>query len=647
MKKWIKWIGVGMIIFISAAAIVLYALSAAGPPDTTVSRSTIFYAADGTKASEAHTGEKRYWVELDEISPSVMDAVIAIEDKKFYHHFGLDLKRIAGALIADMKAMAKVQGASTITQQYARNVFLTHDKTWSRKLKEAWYATRLEFFYTKDEILEGYLNTVYFGHGAYGIEAASRFYFNKSADELTTSEAALLAGIPKGPSIYSPLVSREKAEDRRRLILSEMNLPEKEYANAIAEVPDITGAFTDNKTTAPYFIDAVRAELESLGFREQSGLKVYTTLNPKHQKAADEAIANGIASGAKVEAALVSINPSNHFVTALSGGRDYSVSPFNRAVQALRQPGSLMKPFLYYAALENGFTPVTMRKSEPTTFNETYKPKNFNSQYAERNVTMAEALAVSDNIYAVKTNMLLGPETLAKTAHQFGMTSKLEPVPSLALGTSGVSVLDMTNAYASIASGGSYSDPVFITKVESTDGVVLYKYKKKVKQRFDEKKIGVLTHMMTGMFDGAMSDYATPTGAAMTDKLTRPYAGKSGSTPFDYWMAGFTPSAVSVVWTGYDDGAEITKTEDRARAKVIWSDYMEHIHKGKKPALFTRPDGLTAVAIDLKSGKLASEDCPHGHLMLFESGTEPNQSCPPAVKNDEELLFPDLPDWFR
>ncbi|OLN24199.1 monofunctional biosynthetic peptidoglycan transglycosylase [Domibacillus antri] len=647
MKKWIKWIGAIIVLLIGAAALLLYALYSAGPPDTTVSRSTIFYAADGTKTAETHAGEKRYWVKLDHISPHVTDAVIAIEDKKFYRHAGFDLKRIAGAAIADVKAMAKVQGASTITQQYARNVFLTNDKTWQRKLKEAWYAARLELFYTKDEILEGYLNTVYFGHGAYGIEAASRFYFNKSADALTLSEAALLAGIPKGPSIYSPLASREKSEERRRLILSEMDLPANDYKEADADIPDITGSYAENKIKAPYFIDAVRAELESLGFREQSGLKVYTTLNPEHQKAADAAIANGIAPNAGIEAALVSIDPSNHFVTALTGGRDYSVSPFNRAVQAIRQPGSLMKPFLYYAALENGFTPVTMRKSEPTTFNDTYTPKNFNSQYAERNVTMAEALAVSDNIYAVKTNMLLGPETLAQTAKQFGVTSKLEAVPSLALGTSGVSVLEVANAYKVISAGGLYAKPVFITKVESSDGAVLYRYKERTEQRFDEKKIAVLTHMMMGMFDGSMSDYATPTGASMSNKLSRTYAGKSGSTPFDYWMAGFSPSAVSVVWTGYDDGSEITKTEDRSRAKVIWADYMETIHKGKKPTFFEQPDGVTAAAIDLKSGKLASSDCPDGHTILFEKGTEPVESCPPAADQEEDIVFPELPDWFR
>lgn len=640
MKKWI------MAIFVSGAGAILvlfYFLYAAGPPDVTVPRSTLFYAADGTKVAESHTSEKRYWVKLDEISPYVTNAVLSIEDKKFYSHNGFDLKRIAGALIADVKAMAKVQGASTITQQYARNVFLTHDKTWARKLKEAWYAARLEAFYTKDEILEGYLNTVYFGHGAYGIEAASAFYFGKSAEDLNASEAALLAGIPKGPSIYSPLVSREKSEKRRRLILSEMNLKKSEYQKAVADIPSITGAFQDKNNTAPYFIDAVRAELESLGFREQSGLKVHTTLNAKHQKAADKAVAAGIDPRAEVQAAIVSINPGNHFVTALSGGRDYGKSPFNRAVQAVRQPGSLMKPFLYYAALENGLTPVTMRKSEPTTFNTSYKPKNFNSQYAERGVTMAEALAVSDNIYAVKTNLLLEPETLVGTMKQFGVASKLEAVPSLALGTSEMTVLEMANAYATIASGGVYGEPVFITKVESTDGTVLYQYKEKSERRFNSKKMAILTRMMTGMFDKTMSDYATPTGSAIAKSLTRPYAGKSGSTPYDYWMAGFSPSLVSVVWSGYDTGAEIIKVEDRSRAKVIWADYMEQAHKGKHPVDFKQPDGLVEVEIDLKSGKT----CPGGHKLLFERGSEPADSCSKPKDPSEEMLFPELPDWFR
>lgn len=640
MKKWLIAI---LVSIIGAVIVFFYALYAAGPPDVTVPRSTLFYAANGTKAAETHTGEKRYWVKLEDISPYMVDAVVSIEDKQFYKHFGLDPKRIAGAALADLKAMAKVQGASTITQQYARNVFLTHDKTWTRKLKEAWQALRLEAFYSKNEILEGYLNTVYFGHGAYGVEAASQFYFGKSADALTISEAALLAGIPKGPSVYSPLASREKSEQRRRLILSEMNLSKREYEQAAADIPSVTGAFNNDENSAPYFIDAVRAELESLGFREQSGLKVYTTLQPRHQKAADKAVTDGIASGASIQSALVSIDPDTHYVTALSGGRDYRKSPFNRAVQAFRQPGSLMKPFLYYEALEHGLTPVTKRKSEPTTFEGSYSPKNFNSQYAERGVTMAEALAVSDNIYAVKTNMLLEPETFVQTMKQFGVTSELQAVPSLALGTSGMTVLETTNAYATIASGGTFEKPVFITKVESMDGTVLYRYKKEQEQRFNEKKIAVLTRMMTGMFDKTMSDYATPTGVVMASSLTRPYAGKSGSTPYDYWMAGFTPSLATVVWTGYDNGAEITKTEDRSRAKVIWAQFMEAAHEGRQPQPFTHPRGLIEMEVDIESGTA----CSGGHKLLFERGTEPQTKCQPEEEHTEDMLYPELPPWFR
>ncbi|WP_050180431.1 transglycosylase domain-containing protein [Domibacillus robiginosus] len=640
MKKWLIAI---LVSIIGAVIVFFYALYAAGPPDVTVPRSTLFYAADGTKAAETHAGEKRYWIKLEDISPLVIDAVVSIEDKQFYHHFGLDPKRIAGAALADIKAGAKVQGASTITQQYARNVFLTHDKTWTRKAKEAWQALRLEAFYSKDEILEGYLNTVYFGHGAYGIEAASQFYYGKSSASLTASEAALLVGIPKGPSIYSPLVSREKSEQRRRLILSEMHLSKHEYEKAVADAPSITGAFADDENSAPYFIDAVRGELEALGFREQSGLKVYTTLQPRHQKAADKAIADGIVSGAAIQSALVSIDPATHYVTALSGGRNYRESPFNRAVQAYRQPGSLMKPFLYYEALGHGLTPVSKRKSERTTFEGDYSPKNFNSQYAERAVTMAEALAVSDNIYAVKTNLLLEPETLVQTMKQFGVTSKLEAVPSLALGTSGMTVLETGNAYATIASGGSFAKPVFITRVEDMDGKVLYQYKKQPEQRFDEKKIAILTRLMMGMFDKKMSDYATPTGAVMASSLTRTYAGKSGSTPYDYWMAGFTPSLVSVVWTGYDNGAEITKTEDRSRAKVIWAQFMEEAHQGRRPQEFEWPSGLVEAEVDVKTGTA----CSGGHKLLFERGTEPTTKCPQDEEHTEDMLYPELPDWFR
>ncbi|MFK2825653.1 PBP1A family penicillin-binding protein [Bacillus sp. B190/17] len=647
--KTVKWIRAGLFLgfFSLAAALLLVGagflyMRLLGEPEVAVPQSTLYFSADGQVIGESRASEKRYWVNLDQVSPHLVQATLAVEDKKFFDHHGFDFKRIAGAVVADIKAMAKVQGASTITQQYARNLYLSHDKTWKRKLSEAMYTMRLEMNYTKEQILEGYLNTIYYGHGAYGIEAASQFYFGKKASALTLAEASMLAGIPKGPSIYSPLASLTKAKERQNVILQQMEksgvITASQHRRASAEKLRIIGEHlhTDIEI-APYFREAVQQVLaDKLGADEQTialgGLRVYTTLNREHQRIAEQTIKKVIADDSDVQPAFVSIEPKTHFVTALSGGKDFKESPYNRAVQAVRQPGSTFKPFLYYAALENGYTPATQLKSEKTTFQydngrEMYRPSNFNHRYANAEITMEQALAVSDNIYAVKTNLFLKPETLVKTAEHFGISTPLKPVPSLALGTSGVRVLDMVNAYATIANGGKYEEPVFIKRVESANGDVIYEHEAKSEQRFDKKQTAVLTHMMTGMFDKNLSSYANVTGASMAPKTTRPYAGKSGSTPYDYWMIGFTPQITAGVWTGYDNGKEIKKVADKHYAKAIWLDFMEEAHNGKRVKNFPMPKGVTAVTINPENGKIASSHCPVTRNMYFIKGTEPEKYC--------------------
>ena len=434
-----------------------------GPPPLTVPQSTLIYADDSSIIGESHSGQKRYWVNLDEISPYLVDAAISIEDRNFHQHHGFDYKRIAGAALADLKAMAKVQGASTISQQYARNLYLEHEKTWKRKLNEAFYTIRLELNYEKEEILEGYLNTIYYGYGAYGVEAASQFYFAKDASELTLAEASMLAGIPKGPSIYSPLASLEKAKQRQNIILAAMTengtITKKEAEQAEKEDVAIVGKHPHNMlVTAPYFQDAVRQTLKyNLGIDERTielgGLKVYTTLDRKQQEIAEKTIEKLVDEDSEIQVGFVSMDPKTGHVKALIGGRDYEESPFNRATQAVRQPGSTIKPLLYYAALEQGFTPSTEMRSEETTFmfddnRSEYTPHNFNNKYANDDITMAQALAVSDNVYAVKTHLFLGEDVLVKTAKRFGIQSDMQQVPSLALGTSGVKVIEMANAYS-------------------------------------------------------------------------------------------------------------------------------------------------------------------------------------------------------
>lgn len=622
-----------------------------GPPPLAVPQSTLYMADDGSVIGESNSGQKRYWVPLKDISPDLVKATISIEDRNFYAHNGFDYKRIAGAIIADIKAMAKVQGASTITQQYARNLYLEHDKTWKRKLTEAFYTLRLEMNYSKNEILEGYLNTIYYGNGAYGIQAASQYYFGKDARDLSLAEASMLAGVPKGPSIYSPLANEKKANERQATVLRSMEI--KEYisraeADEAAAAPlKLVGKHQRGSVgQAPYFQDAVQKELKyTLKLDERTialgGLKVYTTVNLEQQQLAEEMVAKHISEDSEIQAGFVAMDPRTGHVKAMVGGRNYEESPFNRAMQAVRQPGSTMKPLLYYAALENGFTPSTTMKSELTTFrfddgSSEYTPHNFNNKYAEDDITMAQALALSDNVYAVKTHLFLGQETLVDTAKRFGLSTNMAQVPSLALGTSGVRVLEMASAYSLFANGGKYVEPVLIERVESNDGTVLFEAEKGGRQILQPELASVMNHMLTGMFDPKLNGYSSVTGITMADEMSRPYAGKSGSTNTDSWMIGYTPQLVTAVWTGYDVGKPIVKSTEKVYSKNIWFNFMEKALEDEPAAPFKTAKGTIGVFVNPANGKIATANCPVKRLTYFKDGTEPQEYCTDHLDAGEE-----------
>lgn len=626
--------------FLLVGGVWIYAKSKGAPP-LSVTQSSIIYSKDGSIIGEAHSGEKRYWVSLDEISPFLIDATIAVEDRRFFSHHGFDPKRIGGAILADIKARAKVQGASTISQQYARNLFLVHDKTWKRKMDEALYTIRIEANYSKEEILEGYLNTIYYGHGAYGIESASYYYFNKPAKELTLSEASMLAGIPKGPGVFSPYVDSERASQRQQVVLNSMvengSLTKEEAEAALAQ-PLTYGnrEHLPKEFMAPYFQDAVRAvirnELNLQEELEMGGLHIYTTLDPKLQAIAEEEVEKTFSPESAMQVGFVSMDPKTGRVLALVGGRDYDESPYNRVTQAERQPGSTFKPLLYYRALEQGFTPSTGFRSEVTTFQvdegrSTYTPHNFNNYYANDTLTMMQALPLSDNIYAVKTHLLLGEDELTKQAKALGITSQIKDVPSLALGTSPVRVLDMANAYSVFANGGKAVKPVFIEKVVNYRGEVLFEREKETKQLLDPDVTFVLNHMMTGIFDPALNGYMAVTGNAIRDQLTRPYAGKSGSTEADSWMIGYTPQLVSAVWTGYDRDQSITLWAEKQYAKNLWAGFMERALDNKSVMAFAPTEGVVGVQVNPQSGLLATSDCPVSRLSYYIKGTEPTEYC--------------------
>ncbi|WP_409290731.1 transglycosylase domain-containing protein [Peribacillus sp. SCS-37] len=640
--------GAGLaILFLIYLAVLGYA-KLLGPPPLAVPKSTIFYSADGGEIGETNTNQKRYWVKLADISPYLAEAAISVEDQHFYKHGGFDPKRIAGAVLADVRAMSKVQGASTITQQYARNLFLHHEKTWKRKLEEAFYTIRIEMNYSKEQILEGYLNTIYYGHGSYGIQAASRYYFGKDARELTLAEASLLAGIPKGPYRYSPYMSLENAKNRQRIVLRAMNktgyIKKEEIAAASAKNLKFKDQQQEKQeNTAPYFQDAVKQALRTqLNLDERSielgGFSVYTTLDPKLQELAEESFNSVFAPDSEIQGSLVSMNPRTGEVKALVGGRDYEKSPFNRAVQASRQPGSTMKPILYYAALEQGFTPSTKLRSELTTFTydggkSSYTPHNYNNQYADKDITLAQALALSDNVYAVKTHLFLKPNSLIGSARRFGISSPLSDVPSLALGTSGVKLTEMVNAYSHFANGGKEVRPIFIKKVVNHEGEVIYEYKHKKKQVLDADLAFEMTALLTGMFDSKLNGYASVTGSTIASNLTRPYAGKSGSTEYDSWMVGYTPQLVTGVWSGYDDSRKIQSSLEKGYTKKIWAGFMEDAMRGEPVKKFKPTEGVIGVYINPESGKLAAKGCPVKRFTYFIKGSEPTEYCTEHLKD--------------
>ncbi|WP_226654476.1 transglycosylase domain-containing protein [Pseudalkalibacillus hwajinpoensis] len=641
-----------------------------GPPELQVPQTTIYYDRDEQVISESNQdGQNRYWVDLEHISPYVIDATIAIEDRHFYEHMGFDFKRIGGAILADLKAMAKVQGASTITQQYARNLFLEHDKTWKRKIAEAFYAYRLEVHYSKEEILEGYLNTIYYGHGSYGIESAARTYFGKKAEDLSLAEAAMLAGIPKGPGYYSPYADAERAEERQSTVLQAMvaneTLTETEAVQAKAENMALQTFTEETKSEiAPYFAEEVKKELKSVlsldeRVIELGGLHVYTTLDATMQKAAEKWVDSTIDPKSDIQAALVAMEPTSGAVKVMIGGRDYSDSKFNRATMAKRTPGSTFKPLLYYAAIKNGFTPSTLVRSEPTTFyydneQKTYSPHNFGDVYANDEITLAQALALSDNVVAVKTHMFLEEKTLVNTAKSFGIKSKLSAIPSLALGTKPVGMMEMTEAYSMLANGGYSVSPYYIEKVTDRDGKVIYEHASQSELVLDPDAAFVTTSMMTGVFDESLNDYTRVTGSGVDHLLTRPAAAKTGSTSTDSWMVGFTPQLTAAVWVGYDRGETLNHRNDGSYTKKIWANFIEEALANEKAADFKKPENVIGIEVDPQTGLIATENCPVKRLTYYIEGTEPSHLCKdhPGTPSSEKVkerkgFFDRFFQWIR
>lgn len=575
------------------------------------------------------------WISLNKISPYLIDATISTEDKYFYKHIGFDYARIIRAAITNIINRDKTEGASTITQQYARNLFLNFDKTWKRKIDEAILAGELEVHYTKDEILEGYLNTINYG-GVYGIESASKYYFNKSSSELSLAEASLLAGIPKSPNNYSPVKNFAKSKERQKIVLTMMKknkkITEEEYQTALNEEITIIGKEEDsNVTSINYFKDSVLEELNSLkqipsNIIETGGLKIYTTLDIEAQEDLETSLKKNINEEEEIQTSAIMMNPNTGGVMALIGGNNYNTSQYNRATKAKRQIGSTMKPILYYTALENGFTASSSFTSEKTTFTfsegKTYSPKNYNDKYAEGPISMAAAISYSDNIYAVKTHLFLGEEMLINTSKRIGITSNLTPIPSLALGTEEMSLLEITTAYSSFANLGYKVSPHFITKIEDSKGNILYENKEEKQEVLNSSLTYILNEMLTYTYNKNFIDYNYPTLISLLPNITHKYAIKSGTTDTDLLIMGYNKEVVLGVWTGYDDNQKIDSTK-YSYHKNIWIDTMESYFKDHTASWYDIPDNVVGTLVNPITGTIAEDNAEKKEMFFYLKGTEP------------------------
>ena len=630
-----------------------------------MAQATVFYDAADVPAFTIFD-ERRFDVALADVSPHLIDAILAIEDQRFRTHAGVDLVRIAGAMVANLRAGRLAQGGSTLTQQLARQSFLTLDKTYTRKVQEVLLALRIEHQYTKDEILELYLNKMYFGAGLYGAEAAAMGYFGTHARELTVAQAALLAGLVKSPSTWAPTVNLERAVTRRNVVLQSMRdngaIDQPTLQAAKASTVTLHDALRSDEPFGRYYKEQVRLELVERFGRErvyQSGLRVYTTIDVEMQKSAEAAVARALddlegrrqaslkarqkpvaPDDPPLQAALVAIDPRTGAVRALVGGRSFADSRFNRAMQAKRQPGSAFKTFVYAAALEAGYTTATLIEhlDEPIdTLQGAWTPEDGHSTASE--LTMRTALKTSSNRAAVRMLEMIGAKSAVSYAEKLGLEG-LPAVPSLALGSGEVTLFDMTSAYGAFAAEGMWHRPSLIRRVEDVDGTVLFVAEDAAAQAVKPGTAFLMTSMLQDVLDGGTAWKARQLGFRL------PAAGKTGTTNDyrDAWFVGYTQSLVSGVWVGYDAPKPILPGAAYAAevAVPLWAQFMKAATALDKAEPFAAPRGVVAVQICRLSGKRPAGGCDAVPVSLegggredrsmlateyFVAGTEPEEIC--------------------
>lgn len=558
--------------------------------------SVILMAADGSEFArfgDTHSAG----ISADALPKNIVNAVIAIEDRRFRYHFGVDPIGLARALYVNYRSGRRSQGGSTLTQQLAKNLFLTPEKSIRRKIQEAMLALWLERRFTKDQILAAYLNRVYLGAGAYGVDAAARVYFGKSAQEVSLREAAIIAGLLKAPSRYSPTSNPNEAEERAKVVLSAMVdagfISDQERTSALN---DVGGGKPRPVEDGGYFADWANDLVEGFLGKNHGDVVVWTTMDPNLQRAAERRVSDLLAGPgvkAKVgQAAIVSMTPDGA-VRALVGGRDYATSEFNRAIQALRQPGSSFKPFIYLTALQAGITPDDAIEDAPVKIGN-YAPHNYDGKY-RGTITVAQALAQSSNVATLRILDRVGVDPVRRNAQAFGISTPLTRDLSLALGTSEVTPLDLTRAYAGIASRGRAVWPFGVTRITAPDGGVLFERKSPGGNRIaDPATVETLIGMMRGVVE-----FGTGKAAKLPNRVV---AGKSGTTndSRDAWFMGFTDELVTGVWMGNDDDTPMNKVTGGGLPAKLWHDFMADASApGTVPKTVRQDAGIGGLIDDL------------------------------------------------
>jgi penicillin-binding protein 1A len=587
-----------------AGGLVGLAISFRNLPDVRVLRNYLptetsyIYDIKGTPLDSLHDEANREVVDLNEISPHLKLAVLAIEDSNFYEHNGINPTGIGRAVLANFQAGGTVQGGSTITMQLVKNLFLSPERAVSRKVAEAVLSMRIEQIFEKNEILEMYLNQVYWGHNTYGAETAAQSYFNKAAKDLTLAEASMMAGLIQAPETYSPFVNYQTAKERQALVLGRMRQLRwitSEDEQAAKTQPLKLGKITSfNSSQAPYVTEAVVQELEEQFGKEavlKGGMRVQTTIDLKLQQMAEQTVTNAYnrrLGGGRLadQIALVAIDPRTHFVKAIVGGVDHEKSQFNRAVQARRQPGSAFKPFVYYTAFASGrYTPNSTIGDTPVSYPDGYKyysPKNYDGSFMGT-IPLRRALELSRNVPAVKLGQSVGINRVIEVARTLGIKSPIDPVISLPLGAVDLTPMELAGAYATFASNGWHSDPTLIVQVTDSTGNLLLDNTPKPQLVLDPWAAASLTDVLRGVIER---------GTATNARLGRPAAGKTGTTDSqrDVWFVGYVPQLAVAVWVGNDDYRPMGYgATGGGYAAPIWHDYMTQALKDLPAENFRRP----------------------------------------------------------